>query len=68
MKKTFEIKGIDLISLYGISDQNITFIEQYLPVNINSNFGGFFFIIARISFSFNNLVFSIKLDFTVSII
>jgi phosphate starvation-inducible PhoH-like protein len=35
MKKTFEIKGIDLISLYGISDQNITFIEQYLPVNID---------------------------------
>ena len=23
MKKTFEIKGVDLISLYGISDQNI---------------------------------------------
>ena len=35
MKKTFEIKGIDLISLYGISDQNITFIEQYLPVSID---------------------------------
>lgn len=35
MKKTFEIKDIDLISLYGISDQNITFIEQYLPVNID---------------------------------
>ena len=35
MKKTFEIKGIDLISLYGVSDQNITFIEQYLPVNID---------------------------------
>ena len=35
MKKTFEIKGIDLISLYGISDQNITFIEQSLPVNID---------------------------------
>ena len=35
MKKTFEIKGIHLISLYGISDQNITFIEQYLPVNID---------------------------------
>ena len=35
MKKTFEIKGIDLISLHGISDQNITFIEQYLPVSID---------------------------------
>ena len=35
MKKTFEIKGIDLISIYGISDQNITFIEQYLPVSID---------------------------------
>ncbi len=35
MKKTFEIKGIDLISLYGISDQNIVFIEKNLPINID---------------------------------
>ena len=35
MKKTFEIKGVDLISLYGISDQNIVFIEKNLPINID---------------------------------
>ena len=35
MKKTFEIKGVDLISLYGISDQNIIFIEKNLPINID---------------------------------
>ncbi|GIT66189.1 MAG: hypothetical protein Ct9H300mP24_5670 [Candidatus Neomarinimicrobiota bacterium] len=42
MKKTFEKKGIDLISLYGISDQNITFIEQYLPVSIDIRGDSFF--------------------------
>ena len=35
MKKIFEIKGVDLISLYGISDQNIIFIEKNLPINID---------------------------------
>jgi len=35
MKKIFEIKGVDLISLYGISDKNIVFIEKNLPINID---------------------------------
>lgn len=35
MKKTFEIKGIDLTELYGIGDQNILFLEKSLPLNIN---------------------------------
>ena len=28
MKKTFEIKGVDLTELYGIGDQNILFLEK----------------------------------------
>ena len=35
MKKTFEIKGVDLTELYGIGDQNILFLEKSLPLNIN---------------------------------
>ena len=35
MKKTFEIRGVDLISLYGIDDQNIVFIEKSLPITID---------------------------------
>ena len=35
MKKTFEIKGVDLTELYGICDQNILFLEKSLPLNIN---------------------------------
>jgi len=35
MKKTFEIRGVDLISLYGIDDQNIVFIENSLPITID---------------------------------
>ena len=35
MKKKFEITGIDLTELYGIGDQNILFLEESLPLNIN---------------------------------
>ena len=35
MKKTFEIRGVDLISLYGIDDQNIVFIEKSLPITLD---------------------------------
>ena len=35
MKKTFEIKGVDLTELYGIGDRNILFLEKSLPLNIN---------------------------------
>jgi phosphate starvation-inducible PhoH-like protein len=35
MKKTFEVSGIDLTSLYGAGDQNILFLDKNLPVDIN---------------------------------
>ena len=35
MKKTFEIKGIDLTSLYGVGDKNISFLEKKLPLTVN---------------------------------
>ena len=35
MKKTFEIKGIDLTSLYGVGDKNISFLEKKLPITVN---------------------------------
>ena len=35
MKKTFEISGIDLTTLYGAGDQNILFLDKNLPVEIN---------------------------------
>ena len=30
MKKTFEIKGVDLTSLYGVGDKNIIFLEKII--------------------------------------
>ena len=33
MKKTFEIKGVDLTSLYGVGDKNIIFLENKLNLN-----------------------------------
>ena len=35
MKKTFEIKGVDLTSLYGVGDKNILFLEKQLPLQLN---------------------------------
>tara|TARA_B100001939_G_scaffold52148_1_gene41369 strand:- start:137 stop:484 length:348 start_codon:yes stop_codon:yes gene_type:complete len=35
MKKTFEIKGVDLTSLYGVGDKNIIFLEKQLPLQLN---------------------------------
>ena len=35
MKKTFEIKGVDLTNLYGVGDKNISFIEKKLPITLN---------------------------------
>ena len=35
MKKTFEIKGVDLTSLYGVGDKNILFLESQLPLKLN---------------------------------
>ena len=35
MKKTFEIKGVDLTSLYGVGDKNILFLEKQLPIQLN---------------------------------
>ena len=34
MKKTFEIRGVDLISLYGIDDQNIVLYGESLGTAI----------------------------------
>ena len=36
MKKTFEVKGVDLTSLYGVGDKNILFLETQLPLNLIS--------------------------------
>ena len=35
MKKTFEVKGVDLTSLYGVGDKNILFLESQLPLKLN---------------------------------
>ena len=35
VKKTFEIKGVDLTNLYGVGDKNISFIEKKLPITLN---------------------------------
>ena len=35
MKKTFEVKGVDLTSLYGVGDKNILFLETQLPLKLN---------------------------------
>ena len=35
MKKTFEIKGVDLTSLYGVGDKNILVLEKQLPLQLN---------------------------------
>ena len=35
MKKTFEIKGVDLTNLYGVGDKNISFIEKKIPITLN---------------------------------
>ena len=35
MKKTFEIKGVDLTNLYGVGDKNISFIEKKLSITLN---------------------------------
>ena len=35
IKKTFEIKGVDLTSLYGVGDKNIIFLEKQLPLQLN---------------------------------
>ena len=35
MKKTFEVKGVDLTSLYGVGDKNILFLENQLPLKLN---------------------------------
>lgn len=35
MKKTFEVKGVDLTSLYGVGDKNILFLERQLPLKLN---------------------------------
>tara|TARA_Y100001968_G_scaffold79255_1_gene70547 strand:- start:1510 stop:2466 length:957 start_codon:yes stop_codon:yes gene_type:complete len=35
MKKTFEVKGVDLTNLYGVGDKNILFLESQLPLKLN---------------------------------
>ena len=35
MKKTFEVKGVDLTSLYGVGDKNILFLESQFPLKLN---------------------------------
>ena len=35
MKKTFEVKGVNLTSLYGVGDKNILFLETQLPLKLN---------------------------------
>ena len=35
MKKTFEVKGVDLTSLYGVGDKNILILESQLPLKLN---------------------------------
>ena len=35
VKKTFEIKGVDLTNLYGVGDKNISFIEKKLSITLN---------------------------------
>ena len=35
MKKTFEVKGVDLTSLYGVGDKNILFLERQFPLKLN---------------------------------
>ena len=35
MKKTFEVKGVDLTSLYGVGDKNILFLETQIPLKLN---------------------------------
>ncbi|MFQ6604573.1 MAG: PhoH family protein [Fidelibacterota bacterium] len=34
MKKTIELKGIDLISLFGVGDAHIKLIEKHIPVQL----------------------------------
>ena len=35
MKKTFEVKGVDLTNLYGVGDKNILFLESQFPLKLN---------------------------------
>ena len=35
MKKTFEVKGVDLTNLYGVGDKNILFLESQLTLKLN---------------------------------
>ena len=48
MKKTFEVKGVDLTNLYGVGDKNILFLESQLPLKLNIR-GNNIFIIQSIS-------------------